>query len=518
MRKIGKFYFLVLIVIFLFLFLNISCVTTSNSNTNKNEKENNKQTETKQAIPEWLNKYTPEDDKFYYFVGSSSEQDTENEADEQAFNDVYRKIFALIGITVSSSMEKSDVYKTSENKEEFKSVLKSLLKTSSEGKIKNIKVIDRYVKKLDNGKIIVYIYISVPKEVIKKEQERLEKLYKEKINSFVLPEQKANIALKNGDIYESIYNTIVSIKNVSSTDYENKEIVIKKGLDRLYFLSSNIKTDLIIPEEKLIRGEKQNTPFVYKVYFEYNNEKIPVKNIPVKFFYKNLNSKNEIQSYEYETSTDINGLSYFKYDKIPFSGKTFLIAFININELINDLQDTLENNVSNSIYINKVKSIKSNFNDLKIRKDIEFISNTINFKTEIFYSFLDNNNTPINGIITSEFEDYLSEIGVPFNIQNGSTKIYENIDNYISKNKDKILKNGFKRVMVIQGVITTFKEYSGKIVAASNITIKIYYLNNDTVKTLSIKSSGNGNNKINAFKDAIIKGLKKAETKLLLYL
>jgi hypothetical protein len=491
--------FLILLSIIFITFSIFSCQTTNNSPSSKADKGTSKD-------PVWINEI-PKDENYYYFVGSGGPVNDQSEGEKIALGEIQSKVFLLIGANVTTYLENNQYYKSSQNKEEFINYLNSIVQVEGKGIISNFEIIDKYIKNTGTGGIIVYILARISKESVLKEQKRLEKIYEEKINSFLIPEQNGYNYLQSGFIYEAIFEFIKAAKNSFLSDYENRLLVSERNLDTILKIIKNFNAELTIPKTDLISNEKQYDPFTYKVTYTDQNTIIPVKNIPVKFFYKDINNNGEIITKEHKTNTNKLGLATFSYDKVPFSGESSIIAFLDIFDIIDDYIKTVTNQQNLKEKANIIRSSIANY---KISKNFNIISKTINLSTMIYINFYDNSNTKIQNFNISNFLSNLTKLGIKFSKQiNLKIERDNNIISLLSYNKEQFLINKIERVIIIIGETKSIKEYSGKQIASVEINAYIYIPSNDNTRIITLTSTGNSDTIILAILDAYQKALEK---------
>lgn len=501
--KVIKIKKILLIFILSILFLNslLSCSNTKES--------------TKTKEPSWISEI-PKDENYYYFLGSGGPVNEESEGEKIALNDIQSKLFLLIGATVNSYLENNQVYISSNNKEEFSTYLKSIVNVEGKGIISQFEIVDKYLKKTSDNKIIVYILARISKESVIKEQKRLEKIYQEKLESFLIPEQKANSYLKNDLFYEAIFEFIKASRNAFLSDYENRVIVAERNLDKILEISKNLKSNLIVPSTTLYSNEQQGEPFIFEVLYSDGNVNKPVKNIPVKFFYKDLNNNGEIITKEYKTNTSSSGKATFLYNRVPFAGNSSIIAFVDILDIIDDYIRIVS---SNNNLKEKANIIRNNFTSLKQSKNYFVSSKTISLKTFILFQFYDNSGNLMQGLNISNFLSNLTKLGVKFSKSlNINPEKNENINSFLSFYRNDFLKNDIERVIFIRGDFKNSKEYSGKQISTIDLNSYIYIPKEDNIKYFSITANGTGDNIILSLIDAYLKGLDKLYTILTMIL
>ncbi|MCX8058291.1 MAG: LPP20 family lipoprotein [Spirochaetes bacterium] len=508
MSKFMRSKFFIIIITLSILIFNFLIYSCTSKDTNISKISSSKE-------PQWISQI-PKDDNYYYFVGSGGPVLEESEGEKIALNDIQSKLFLLLGATVNTYLENNQIYKISENKEEFSNYLKSVVNVEGKGIISKFEIVDKYLKKTSDNKIIVYILARISKDAVIKEQKRLEKIYQEKLEYFLIPEQKANNYLKEGLYYEAIFESLKASQNAFLSDYENKLIVAERNLDRIIEISKKLKSNLYIPSSMLFLNEKQTEPFTYEVLFLDKGETKPVRNIPITFFYKDLNNVGDIITKEYKTTTNNFGKAYFSYSKIPFAGNSSIIAFLDIFDLIDNYIKIIN---ENQVLREKANLIRNNFASLKESKNYNISSKTITLKTFFIFDFYDNSNNKIQSLNISNFLANLTKLGIKFSKSlNISIEKSDNIQNLLIFYKNDFIKNDIERVIVIRGETKSIKEYAGKQIASIDITSYIYIPKDDTLNYLYVNTTGNGDNIMLAILDGYQKGLEKLYNILLRFL
>ncbi len=446
--------------------------------------------------PNWIYN-VPQDESYYYFVGSSNIVDTINEGEGQAISQVEQKLATVIGARVSTSVEQSETYKTGDGNSEYEATLNSLIKIESSSIVKNLEEKDRFIEN-KNGQYVVYLLYQISRKDVKKEQQRIEKLYKEQIDAIFVPEKKGNESIAKKDYFAAVKYFLQSAKNASQSDYENKNIVIERNIDKLITLLSRFNGELVFPDGKVYKGEDLSSPIKYRLTYNYNNNKYPVFNAPVTFFLRKMNQKGNIEGYEWSGTTNKKGEVLLNNYIPPYAGDIPVVSFLDINDLVRDLDQSVDKKLDSKLDI-----VQKNISYLKFSKTIKVTSKTIANETVIYSNFydMDNNKVQVN---LGNFEAELSKIGVKI-LSSGLISNYSEED--LSKNSvlNELRQKGIKRILLINGDVTKKKDYSGKVFVNVEISIKIIDLQSNTTKIINKKGSGSAEKLSNAITTAYIK-------------
>jgi len=465
------------LIIFILL-INISC-TQSDNNVVKDD------------IPSWVYN-TPVDNDYYYFSGSSKEVKTIKEGEDQALIQIQQKLVTLVGAQVSTSLEQSETYINSDGNEEYTATLNSIINIESSGIVKNLNEEERFVEK-KGDKVVVYLLYKISKKTVKEEQIRIEKLYKEQIDSIFVPEENGKKNFAAGEFYMAVKNFLQSAKNANQSVYENKDIIIERNLDNVITILGRFTGELNIPASNNYKGESGSTPIYYKLSYNYNGKVYPVRNAPVKFFLRNLDKNGKEISYEFSGTTDQNGELKLTDYIFPYAGQVPVVAFFDIAGLLRDLDDA-----TSEKFDDKIGIIQDKVKVLKIQKDISVTSRTIGLETVIYQNFTDENGNKID-ISASEFSSELTKTGVKLLSENLVSGISpEEIES--KDNLAELKKKGVKRVLILSGYVEKTKTYSGKEFVNVVVSIKIVNLNNNKIDILTKKGSGSSEKLLNAIK------------------
>jgi len=332
-------------------------------------------------IPSWAGK-SWEEKNTLYFTGSATGSSSFEQARELAIRDASTKIVEYFGFTQSVKFKRILT-------ETSRYLLDEVSGKSKEKQIKGVQIKEVYYERWlkESNKVIynVHLLVSYDKQEMEKEKKRLaqeEKAKTDKVKSlFANGQQK----IAEGYVNDGVQNYIEALNSLDETDNFRQDII------------AEIKNTL-----NLLRIEKVNSPksitatkaieesLELKLYLVKNENKLPLKNCPVKFTF--VEGEGQLDETVY---SDMEGKIRSVIHKIKTVGNIVVRAGINFDNL-NDVKDDEAFTKADNIHVDY------EFNAIPTQKNIKL---TIEIK-EIF-----NGNAKKSALAENEVNKQLNNYG-----------------------------------------------------------------------------------------------------------
>ncbi len=400
--------------------------------------------------PSWIT-VIPEERRYFYYVGTSTDSPNFDAGKEQALSDALSQVVATIGVRATSTASYEERYFA----EQFTTTIESELLTRGKAKLQDAEVKEIYFEqwKLEEGTQIfrVWLLLKYGKDEIAKEQERLATLLKLKSGEVLKYEELAAQNEKANKLIDAVFAHLNA--SVAALKLEDGDVFFDRNIIGANELLLKIQMRKYGEDQVGFVGESLPQPLELKVYFMDGESEIPISNVPIKFSYRI--PKTRTTGYKQQVSseiTDSEGIARFTVDTIyEVSDENRVVARIDLSPLLSQLKSAPQS------YGGSIESLR----DVLGLKKVTFLFKSDTYAREIntavFFLQLDEDGSPLSKPITAPvIYDILYEKRFSIRVLNvkpstivdkSSNEIWEELEVHAPKGVQRIL---FGKVMIVE--------------------------------------------------------------------
>jgi hypothetical protein len=451
-------------------------------------------------VPSWITKI-PEDDNYYYYVGTSADAQSFDEGKKNALADALSQVVATIGIKVTAKSTVEEKYLA----EQYETTLQSELFTEGKAKLQDAELKEIYYEKYENpdGSIFfrVWVLLKYGKEDIRREQARLEEILQLKYREITALENQGKKQEQKGELFDAV-NSYVNA-SVASLKIDDGEVFFDRNLVKASEALTQIQLQKSGEEQIGFVGEPLQKPLVLKIFYRRGDVQVPLAGVPVIFSYRVPKEKSAgYKQIVTHTATDENGTASVRIDMVYEVNENNRVgARIDLQPLISRLDAAAER------YPESVDM----FRDIaaKKRTSFYFASDTYArlIKTAVYFLQLDKDGSPLaKPVAAPVFYDVLYKkkflIRIldikPEQVLGKSTdQVLETLENSAGKNILRILYGDIQ--------ITGYDEISAFQTAKAEAVVYLFDRETNTViRTWRVSRSGTGKTREDASRNALV--------------
>jgi len=291
-------------------------------------------------VPSWITEI-PEDEDYYYYVGTSKDVSSFDKGKKSALADALSQVVATIGIKVTTSSTVEEKYFA----EQYETTLQSELFTEGRAKLQDAELKEIYYEKYEgpDGSAFfrVWVLVKYGKEDIRREQARLEEILKLKYSEVKGLEEKARQQEKNGELFKAVDSYINA--SIASLKIDDGDVFFDRNLVKASEALLRIQLKKSGEDQVGFVGEPLERPLELKVFYlrdKRDKTQIPLSGVPVIFSYRVPKVKSPgYKQYITHTATDSNGLASLRIDMIyEVNEKNRVDARIDLKPMISRLE------------------------------------------------------------------------------------------------------------------------------------------------------------------------------------
>ncbi len=450
-------------------------------------------------VPSWITEI-PEDENYYYYVGTSKDVSSFDEGKKGALADALSQVVATIGIEVTTSSTVEEKYFA----EQYETTLQSELYTEGKARLQDAELKEIYYEKYENpdGSVFfrVWVLVKYGKEDIRQEQARLEEILKLKYREVTSLEEQARQQEENGKLFKAVNSYINA--SAASLKIDDGDVFFDRNLVRASEALLRIQLQKSGEDQVGFVGEALDRPLALKVFFLRDETQILLSGVPVIFSYRvpKVNSAGYKQIVTH-TATDENGIASLKIDMVyEVNERNRVDASIDLQPVLTRLETAPD----------KYRESIDAFRDVagKKRTSFYFVSDTHArlIKTAVYFLQLDINGSPLaKPVAAPVFYDVLYKkkflIRVldikPEQVLEKSSEVLEILENSSGKNVKRLL---YGRIQ-----ITGFDEISAFQTARAEAVVHLFDRETENIiRTWQATRTGTGKTKDEASRNALI--------------
>jgi hypothetical protein len=442
----------------------------------------------KKKPPSWIT-VIPEEKRYFYYVGTSTDSPNFDAGKEQALSDALSQVVATIGVRATASASFEERYFA----EQFTTTIESELLTRGKAKLQDAEVKEIYFeqwKPRDGTPIFrVWLLLKYGKDAITQEQERLATLLRLKSSEVLKYEELAAQNEQANKLIDAVFAHLNA--SVAALKLEDGEVFFDRNITGANELLLKVQMRKYGEDQVGFVGESLPQSLRLKVYFMDGETEIPVANAPIKFSYRV--PKTKTTGYKLQVSsavTDSVGMASFTVDKIyEVSDENRVVARLDLSPLLSQLKSAPQS------YRGSIESLR----DVLGFKKTTFIFKSDTYAREIntgvFFIQLDEDGAPLPKPITAPvIYDVLYEKRFSIRVLNlKPSTIVDKSSNEIWEELDVRAPEGVQRILVGRVMIVEYDTISGFETAKALAHAVLYDREKaEILRTWQIQQSGTG--------------------------
>ncbi len=289
----------------------------------------------KKTPPEWIYNPPLSDDTYMYFTGiGSSKTNDVSEAESTARAVIISEILKYIGVEVTSNT--TAVAKGS--LDSFKSSITEKLTSKSSGRITSLEISDRWVERRDGG-TTVYLLARYNRKELEEEKERLQKLFREKIEAISKPEAEGKRLASEGRYFSAAIKFIEASAAAATSDVDNARIKFERNINNAKSALANISLVKLTDNIKGYMGKPLKEAFKVKVVSGSDANAKGIANVAIQVNYYLLSKSGRKQVKSETIKTNEEGVAVFNHPIPNFVGKSSVIMSLDLSSYLEQLEN-----------------------------------------------------------------------------------------------------------------------------------------------------------------------------------
>ena len=442
-------------------------------------------------LPGWITRI-PEEKKYYYFVGSSSDASTMEKGKREAVNDALKQVVETIGVKVSAESTQEERYYA----EEYKLEVSTRLLQKGEAKLQGAELKELYYEKYEraDGSIFyrVWTLVRYSKQEISKEQKRIQAILELRYGEVKRYEDEALKLEKKYNYYHAIQYRIDAA--LAAQKLEGEGVLFDRNINKASILLTKISLEKFGVDQIGWVGKPLEKPLIVYVYIKEGDKEYPQKGVPVKFLYKVPRSYTAGYKYiVYNGETDNNGDANLLLDRVyEVNNHNVVEAKIDFSNYLKSLSSVSDK------YKDRIAQFKSLANSKKIKFVFKSDTKARNIKTSIYIIQIDKDDkllpkpavAPViyDVLYKKYFNVKLLDIPPSRLLGKNNDVIWDELVKASGKSAHRIAF-GYVRIL-------NYEELSGFYVAQAEVSVNLYDKENgDIINSWKIDRSGTGSTK-----------------------
>ena len=333
------------------------------------------------GAPSWV-RNQPKDtaaDVYFTGIGTSSSGD-EAEAQTQAVSGMVGEVTRYIGVKISSDVS---VY-AKDTLDEFESTVEQTIRQTSNARIEEFRVEDRYVERNGNA-VTVYLLASYDKPALEAEKKRIQRIFAEQQEAVSGPELEGDTLSGAGQNYLAVAKYIEAAGAAARSDIDNKNIKFERNINKAKARLNGLAIKVTSP---VVTGMKDEALPLIEVQVT-NSDGIGQREVPLRAAYRTLKDRNRFTTNVTELLTDTKGFATLKLPVPEFIGEESVTFSIDLRGPMETFSGTEDNylelaegvelvaNVKKQTFSYKVVSPMSGMRIVVAAKDLDSSGNII---------------------------------------------------------------------------------------------------------------------------------------------
>jgi hypothetical protein len=233
--------------------------------------------------PSWISDI-PEDKKYLYYVGSSSDAGSFDAGKNEAIGDALSQVVATIGIKATSTA----IYEERYFAEEYVSTIEAELQTEGRAKLQDAQVTDVYYEQWSRPDgspyFRVWLLLKYAKADIEREQKRLAELMQLKYGEVLAFEERAALYASQEQLIDAVSAHLGA--SIAALKIDDGDVYFDRNMLRATELILKIRARKSGEDQLGWVGEPLERPLGLQLYYLEGDREIPIPNVPVRFSYR----------------------------------------------------------------------------------------------------------------------------------------------------------------------------------------------------------------------------------------
>lgn len=234
-------------------------------------------------VPSWISSI-PEEKRYLYYVGSSSDADSFDAGKNEAIGDALAQVVATIGIKATSTATYEERYFA----EEYTTTIQAELLTEGKARLQDTEISEIYYEQWERGDgsgfFRVWVLLKYSREEIEREQERLAEIMRLKYGEVEHFEKQAAEYEQQHRLIDAVAAHLNA--SASALKIDDGEVYFDRNIIHAGELLLKVRVRKSGEDQIGWVGEGLLEPLEMQLYYLDGDREVPVPNAPVRFSYR----------------------------------------------------------------------------------------------------------------------------------------------------------------------------------------------------------------------------------------
>ncbi len=288
-----------------------------------------------QSPPDWVVKRPADDSSSFYFVGSGTSAAGDlNEARAAATNEVLAEIMRYIGVTVTSDTVASARGTLSD----FQASVEQAVRQTGTARVAGLDIRDTWTDRRKRPAVTVHILARYQRSELLKEKQRIEALFREKIDAVEGPEREGDRLSSQGRPFDAAIQHMSAAKAALDPSVDNGEIKFKRNIDKAKAAIERISLVKLNDGLKGKAGEALREPLALKVTAGAGAGDPGVPDVALRVTFQEANPATAQRRFKSEPAkTDATGTARFTHPAPGFVGESTVVFALDLAQYTDPL-------------------------------------------------------------------------------------------------------------------------------------------------------------------------------------
>jgi len=281
-----------------------------------------------QTPPDWVLKRPADDSGYFYFVGSgTSVKGDLNEARAAATGEVLAEIMRYIGVTVTS-----DTRATARGSlNDFQASVEQAVQQTGTARVAGLDIRETWTDQRKRPAATVHVLARYQRSELLKEKQRIEALFRERIDAVEGPEREGDRLSGEGRPFEAAIQHMSAARAALEPGVDNGEVKFKRNVDKAKAAIERISLVKLNDGLKGKAGEGLAEPLKLKVVAGAAAADPGVPDAGLQVTYQEANQATGQRRFKTEQAkTDTSGVAEFKHPVPNFVGESTAVFALDL--------------------------------------------------------------------------------------------------------------------------------------------------------------------------------------------
>lgn len=281
-----------------------------------------------QSPPDWVVKRPADDSTYFFFVGSGTSAGGDlNEARAAATNEVLAEIMRYIGVSVTSET----VATARGTLNEFQASVEQAVRQTGTARVAGLDIRDTWADRRKRPAVTVHILARYQRSELLKEKQRIEALFRERIDAVEGPEREGDRLSGQGRPFDAAIQHMSAAKAALDPSVDNGEIKFKRNIDKAKAAIERISLVKLNDGLKGKAGEALAEPLALKVVAGAAAGDPGVPDAALQVTYQEANAATAQRRFKTEQAkTDATGTARFTHPVAGFVGDSTVVFALDL--------------------------------------------------------------------------------------------------------------------------------------------------------------------------------------------